>query len=198
MGRSDLSHVVAQQNSSPFETVFRSYAQTISEMAQIGLSGTLERARKVLAKARRVELFSTGSSFPVAYMTFCEFKLLGLPATANFDSQVQIDAAAQLDKRDVAFGVSCSETARSVLNCLKSARANGATTIYLTSAIAEPTIELADVVLCVPSIEVRYSSTEHFDSCLGQLAIIDTLLVLLAHENEKCSPARLREGQSAI
>ena len=175
LGRADLFHAVSQQKGSPLETVFRSYAQTIREMAQIELSRTFECARKALAKAKRVELFSTGSSFPVAYMAFCKFKVIGLPAIVNFDSHVQIDAATQLGKDDVAFGVSCSEAARGVVNCLKTARANGATTIYLTKATKAPTSKFADILLCAPSSKVLYS-TQHFDSCLGQLAMIDVLV----------------------
>jgi len=175
LAQSDLFRAVAEQNGSPFATVFRSHAGTIREMVQIELLSTFERARKALANARRVELFSAGSSFPVAYMAFCEFKLVGLQVSVNFDSRVQINAATQLGKDDVAFGVSCSGTASGVVNCLKTARANGATTIYLTNATRPSTFKFANVVLCAPPSRVRYSSC-HCDSSLGQLAMIDVLV----------------------
>ena len=175
LAQADLSCAVVQQNGSPFETVFRCHAQTIREMVQARLSATFERASQALAKARRVELFSAGSSFPVAYMAFCEFKLVGLQVSVNFDSRVQIDAATQLVENDVAFGISCSETARGVVNCLKFARANGATTIYLTNAAIPSPFKFADVILCANPSRVRYSSCR-CDSSLGQLAMIDVLL----------------------
>ena|SRR5258705_1828444 len=81
-----------------FEKVFRFHAQSLMETLQINSAETLRQAAITLDRGRHIELFSTGISFPVAYLTSCKFKLIGLPASTQFDSHMQLVAASQLRK----------------------------------------------------------------------------------------------------
>jgi DNA-binding MurR/RpiR family transcriptional regulator len=90
---------------------------------------TLQKASKILELARKIEFFSIGMSYPVAYTACNKLKLIGLPATTQSDSHLQLIAATQMRKGDVAFGISCSGSTHETVHCLQTARENKATTI---------------------------------------------------------------------
>jgi DNA-binding MurR/RpiR family transcriptional regulator len=96
LAQGGLSVAEVQQTGSVFEKVFHFHAQSLMETLQINPSETLERAAQAIEKARRIELFSIGISYPVAYTAFCKFHLIGLPASTEFDSHMQLIAATQL------------------------------------------------------------------------------------------------------
>src|SRR6266542_1175275 len=95
-------------NLSLFERVFHFHAQSLTETMKINRQETLQEASRLLERARRIELFSIGFSYPVAYTARSKFRLIGLPASTEFDSHMQLVAASQLRRGDVGFGISCS------------------------------------------------------------------------------------------
>jgi len=62
-----------------FERVFHFHAQSLTETLKINRQETLQQASRLLEKAHRIEFFSIGSSYPVAYTARCKFLLIGLP-----------------------------------------------------------------------------------------------------------------------
>src|SRR5580704_10397392 len=156
LAQGGLSAAQVQQNGSVFEKVFHFHAQSLMETLRINPSETLERAAHAIENARRIELFSIGISYPVAYTAFCKFHLIGLPASTEFDSHMQLIAATQLRKGDLAFGVSCSGNTRETVECLQVARSKGATTICLTNSMKSEIVRYADLALYAPPSEVKY------------------------------------------
>ena len=123
---------------------------------QINQPETLERAAHAIEKARRIELFSIGISYPVAYTACCKLRLIGLPAATQFDSHMQLVTATQLKKGDVAFGISCSGSTRETVQCLKIARERKATTLCLTNCMKSPITAYADLALYATPSEIKY------------------------------------------
>lgn len=182
-----------EQNVSLFEKVFRFHAQSLMETLQINSEETLCQAAIALNKARHIELFSTGVSFPVAYLASCKFKLIGLPASSQFDSHMQMVAATQLRKSDVAFGISCSGATRETVRCLEIAHARGAKTICLTNSITSPITACADISLFATPSEIKYFQAP-LASRITQLAIIDVLFVSLAEKHKERTAVVLRNS----
>jgi RpiR family transcriptional regulator, carbohydrate utilization regulator len=195
LAQGGLSAAEAQQNGSVFEKVF--HAQSLMETLQINQPETLERAAHAIEKARRIELFSIGISYPVAYTALCKFHLIGLPASTEFDSHMQLIAATQLRKRDVAFGISCSGTTRETVRCLEVAQEKGATTICLTNAMKSPITGCADIALYATPSEVKYFQAP-LASRVTQLAVIDALFVFLAQKNKNRTAARLQQSAEEL
>jgi RpiR family transcriptional regulator, carbohydrate utilization regulator len=181
------------QNDSLFEKVFRFHAQSLIETLQINSQETLRQAALALDRGRRIELFSTGISFPVAYLTCCKFKLIGLPASTQFDLHMQLVAATQLRKSDVAFGISCSGSTRETVRCLEIARAKGAKTICLTNSMKSPITACADLALFATPSEIKYFQAP-LASRITQLAIIDALFVFLAQKHKERTAVELRNA----
>jgi RpiR family carbohydrate utilization transcriptional regulator len=193
LAQGGLSAAEVKQSGSVFEKVFHFHAQSLMETLQINLPETLEGAAHAIEKARHIELFSIGISYPVAYTALCKFHLIGLPASTEFDSHMQLIAATQLRRRDVAFGISCSGTTRETVHCLEVAQAKGATTICLTNAMKSPITTCADIALYATPSEIKYFQAP-LASRVTQLAVIDALFVFLAQKNKNRTAARLQQS----
>jgi RpiR family transcriptional regulator, carbohydrate utilization regulator len=179
LAQSGLPAGQAQQQGSLFEKVFHFHAQSLTETLQINPQASFERIAQVLEKARRIEFFSIGLSYPVAYTASCKLLLIGLPAATQFDSHMQLIQATQLKAGDVAFGISCSGITRETVRCLEVAKAKGATTVCLTNVINSPITACSDWRLYATPSEINYFQAP-LASRITQLAVIDALFVSLA------------------
>jgi DNA-binding MurR/RpiR family transcriptional regulator len=173
------------------EKVFHVHAQSLTETLQINPTAQFEKIAQVIDKSRRVELFSIGLSYPVAYTAYCKFLLLGLQTSAHFDSHIQLIAATQLEKGDVAIGISLSGTTRETVECLEVAKAKGATTIGLTNAMKSPITTHSDYCLYATPSEIKYFQAP-LASRVTQLALIDALFVFLALKHKTRTAATLQ------
>jgi len=182
-----------RETDSLFEKVFRFHAQSLTTTLQINREETVRKAAMALERARRIEFFSTGISFSVAYLASCKFRLIGLPASAQFDSHMQVIAATQMGKSDVAFGISCSGSTRETVHCLEIAKSKGAKTICLTNSMKSPITSASELTLFATPSEIKYFQAP-LASRMTQLAMIDALFVLLAQKHKDRTTLRLRDA----
>lgn len=193
LAQSGLTASQASKNESLFEKVFHVHAQSLSETLKINSVATVERVAQVLGKARRIEFFSVGLSFPVAHTAYCKFLLIGLPAQAQCDPHIQLINATQMKAGDVAFGISLSGTTRETVQCLEVARGKGAFTICLTNAVKSLITAHGDLCLYATPSEIKYFQAP-LASRVTQLAIIDALFVSLALRHKNLTAARLQQS----
>jgi len=179
-------------NLSLFERVFHFHAQSLTETMKINRQETLQEASRLLERARRIELFSIGFSYPVAYTARSKFRLIGLPASTEFDSHMQLVAASQLRRGDVGFGISCSGKTRETVECLEVAGSKGATTICLTNSMKSEIVRHADLVLYATPSEVKYFQAP-LASRITQLAVVDALFVAIALKHKNRTAAQLQD-----
>jgi DNA-binding MurR/RpiR family transcriptional regulator len=187
----------AVPDGSVFERVFHFHAQSLVGTLQINPEPMLRDASRALQRAKRIELFSIGMSYPVAYMAACKFRLIGLPADAPFDSHMQVIAATQLQKGDVAFGISCSGSTRETVQCLQVARAHGATCICLTNSMQSPITAHADLALFATPSEIKYFQAP-LASRITQLAVMDALFVFMAQKSRDRTAAQLQRAAGEL
>jgi RpiR family carbohydrate utilization transcriptional regulator len=193
LAQSGLSAADTPQNGSLFERVLQFHAQSLVETLQVNAKTAFERVSQVLEKGRRIEFFSIGLSYPVAYTAYCKFSLIGLQASSQFDSHIQLINATQLKSGDVGFGISCSGSTRETIQCLEAAKANGATTICLTNALKSPITACSDLQLYATPSEINYFQAP-LASRITQLAVIDALFVSIALKNKNKTAARLQHS----
>jgi DNA-binding MurR/RpiR family transcriptional regulator len=196
---SGLSGDNAQESKSTLlQRVFKFHAQNLMETLQINTEDAFQRAAQMLGKARRIEFFSTGISFGVAYTTRCKLRLIGLPANTEFDFHLQLVAATQLRPGDVAVGISCSGSTRETVECLKIARSKHAQTICVTNSMKSPITEYADVALYATPSEVKYFQAP-MASRVTQLAVIDALFVSVVQKRKDKTAKLLHDsGQELL
>jgi len=179
LAQSGLSAGHTQQNESLYEAVFQFHAQSLTETLQINSQASFGRAAAAMEKARRIEFFSIGISYPVACTAYCNPLPIGVPTAAQFDSRIQLITAAQLKARDVAFGISCAGTTRETVQRLEVAKGKRATTICLTNAVSSPITTCSDLCLYDTPSEIKYFQAP-LASRITQMAVIDALFVSLA------------------
>ena len=87
---------------------------------------------------------------------------------------MQSIAATHADKDTVAIGISHSGKSRDIVEAMKLARENGATTIAITNLGKSPLQKISDLVLSTVSDETNYRILG-LSSRIAQLAIIDAI-----------------------
>jgi len=175
-----------------FEKVFHFHSESLMETLQLNSQGLLERVAQVLEKAHKIEFFSIGLSYPVAYTAASKFLLIGMQASAQADSHMQLISATQLRPGDVAFGISCSGTTRETVQCLEVAKNRGATTVCLTNALNSPITVSSDLCLHATPSEIKYFQAP-LASRITQLALIDTIFVALASKHKNKTAGYLQQ-----
>ena len=181
------------ENGTVFEKVFQFQAQCLVDTLHINSQETLRQAARALERAHRIELFAIGISYPIAYLAACKLRLIGLPASTQFDSHMQLIAATQLRKGDLAFGISCSGATSETVRCLEVARSRGAAAICLTNSVKSPITQAADLALFATPSEIKYFQAP-LASRITQLAIVDALFVSLAQKNKDKTAVELRNA----
>jgi RpiR family transcriptional regulator, carbohydrate utilization regulator len=182
---------------SVLDSVLKYHLQNLSNSNRLNSEKTLKEAAHFLEQAQRIEFFSIGMSYPVAYPACDELRLIGLPATIQFDTHLQIIAATQLQKGDVAFGISCSGRTCGTVKCLQIARENKASTISLSNCMRSPITDESDLVLHATPSEISYFQGP-LSSRTMQLAILDALLVTIAQRCEHRTIAHLQRGRDKL
>jgi DNA-binding MurR/RpiR family transcriptional regulator len=182
-----------EENDSVFEQVFRFHAKSLETTLRVNNQETFRQTALALERAKRIEIFSTGISFSVAYLISCKLRLIGFPAYAQFDTHMQVISATQLGKSDVAFGISCSGSTQETVHCLKIAKSKGARTICLTNSMKSPITAFSDLALFATPSEIKYFQAP-LASRMTQLAIVDALFVFLAQKHKQRTAVRLRDA----
>jgi RpiR family transcriptional regulator, carbohydrate utilization regulator len=183
----------SQEDRSVFQNVFEFQGQCLKDTLQLNSSDQLEKVSRVLEQARRIEFFSIGMSYPVAYSACAKLKLIGLRAAAECDSHLQMINATQLRRGDAAFGISCSGGTHETVRCLEIARQGGAATLCLTNCMRSPITAQADMALYAAPSEIKYFQAP-LASRITQLALVDALFVSIALRRKNRTLAQLQSA----
>jgi RpiR family transcriptional regulator, carbohydrate utilization regulator len=187
------SQKAGQEDKSILQNVFEFQIQSLKETLQLNSAEEMEKVARTLELARRIEFFSIGMSYPVAYTACNKLKLIGLRAAAECDSHLQLINATQLRKGDVAFGISCSGSTTETVRCMEIARQAKATTLCLTNCMKSPIVAQADMVIYATPSEVKYFQAP-LASRITQLALVDALFVSIALRRKNHTLAQLRSA----
>jgi len=139
---------------------------------------SLHQAVAKIAGARRIVIYGLGESGPMAQLLKIKLMGLGLLVDATVDVHLQSIAAAHLDERDVAIGISQQGSTKDIVAAIGSVRASGATTICITGQAKSPITEVSDIrLVCVQ--RGMSNIVESFKSKASILYIIELLTVSL-------------------
>jgi DNA-binding MurR/RpiR family transcriptional regulator len=177
--------------------VIQEHVYSLEQTLQLNSAGTVDAAAAALSHARRIVLFSIGLSFPVAYSFYGRLRFIGLPAFIEFDSHMQLAAAAQMREGEVAIAFSLSGRTRETVECLQLSRTRHATTICVTNSVDSPLARAADIRLYAAPGEVKYFQAP-LASRVGQLALADVLLTTLASRRRHAALNHLRRAEEHL
>lgn len=157
----------------------------------------LENIIEVLSKASRIDFYGSGGSSAIALDAYHKFLRTGIHCNAHSDGHQQIISAALLGPGQAAIGISHSGSNKDVIEALKIAKANGATTIAITSHFKSPLSKEADYVLYTTSRETLFRS-EALASRLVQLSLIDVMHVAVSVRKQEQTLDNLQKIREAI
>ncbi|MGA2985699.1 MAG: MurR/RpiR family transcriptional regulator [Terriglobia bacterium] len=179
------------------QTVFERHVECLRQTLKLNTSDSFDAAVKSLLKTRRIVLFSIGLSYPVAYSLYARLRFIGVPAFIEFDSHLQLAAAADINRGDVGLAVSVAGSTRETVECLRLAKERGATTICITNSIGSPLAQAADIPLYAAPSAVKYFQAP-LASRVTQLAIADVLLVLIGQRRKRQALAHIRRAEEYL
>lgn len=179
------------------EDVFREHVRALEETLRLNTARVLDTAIGALGAARRIVLFSIGLSYPIAYSLYGRLRLIGLPALIEYDSHLQLAAAAEMKRGEVALAVSASGSTSETVECLQLARSRGAKTICITNSVRSPLAGAADVCLHAAPAGVKYFQAA-LASRVAQLALCDVLVTGVALRRKRAAFARLENAEEHL
>ncbi|MBP2627043.1 MAG: transcriptional regulator, RpiR family [Firmicutes bacterium] len=156
--------------------VFQNINEALQDTLKIVNAESLDRAITAILAARRIEVYGTGGSAPIAADVEHRFSRFGIPVRAYADQDMQAISASLLYPGDVVIAISHTGSNQSVMESVKIAKENGATIIAITSYIRSPLSQLSDIILNGMAKEINYRS-EAMSSRLIHLAFVDVLYV---------------------
>ena len=134
---------------------------------------------KKIKKSKRVVLFGVGASSLVAQYAALRFAHIDIQAETFNDDIMMLLNAKRLDKKCVAIGISHSGRTAIVIKAIELAKKNNATTVCISNYLDSPLSRICDYLFCTAYPEDKVSSAA-LSSHIAQLAIIDTMFLLLA------------------
>lgn len=158
---------------------------------------SLSLAADKICKANKIVIFGLGNSASVA--TDLSHKLLraGLNAIAYSDNHMQVIAASHLKEGDVAIGISHSGSSKDIVEALKTAREQGASTISVTNRGKSPILKHSDIVLQTSADETQYSILA-LNSRIAQLAIVDTLYFYIVYNRSEEAQESIKQTEKSL
>ena len=102
----------------------------------------------LVRKAQRIYFFSHGGSSASALIGQILFMQIGIPAFSFTELSMASMAASQMQRGDIAIGISSSGNAKTAVDALRIARSNGATTVGITGFSNTHLAYYSDLLLC--------------------------------------------------
>ena len=157
---------------------------------------SMEDVANAIYAANQVVFFGSGGSLLVAQDALHKLMKIGIKVHAYADRDLQLMASSLMRAGDVAIGISHSGSNSAVVHCLKNARECGAKTVALVSQGKTPLSKIADIVLHTTS-EATIFQSESVTTRIAQLAIIDSLVAVVALKNYEESFAAIQQTRNA-
>jgi len=156
--------------------ILRGAASALTGLERHIVPDALDRAVERIAKARRVDCYSVGSTSNfIATDAQARFFRLGIASNAYFDAHFQLISAATLARGDVALAISYVGRMPTLMEAIEVAREQRATIV----AITQPDTMLArraDIVLPIV-VPVDPSMRVGTEAYLAQMAYLEILMV---------------------
>lgn len=154
----------------------------------------LERAAELICGVKkRIELYATGSSAPIANDAAFRLMKLGFSANAICDLHISPVSAIMLDNDCLAIAISYTGRTHNIIKTMKLARERGAKTMCITCYPDSPLAKICDISLIAVSGETEINKLSTV-SRLSQLFIIDSLCAYIGYNRRDI----MLENQSAI
>lgn len=179
------------------ESISHNNMRSIQDTMSVLSSQELETAIDAMYRARKIVLFGIGASAVIAMDLKQKLTRINYWCETGLGLDELKTLAANLDERDVAFGISYSGETQEVVDSLQLARKNGAATISLTRFGSNPVAIAAETNLFTSSLENSIRSGA-MASRIAQLNVIDILYVGILRKDHDRHIRSLENTRKAV
>lgn len=158
---------------------------------------SLEKATRILLKAKRIFIFGDGPVASVAIDFFQKMLRLGLFCVYSMDRRFQQMQAVLTTKEDAVIAFDLAGSTKSTITAIKSARNNGSKTIAVTNTVGAPITKEAELILFGPG-RIGSHLTGTLEPRIVQLCIVDCLFTLLVKLSGEKANANLKKTKEVI
>ena len=177
--------------------VFESSIKALEDTKKLIDGNRFRDASKIMLESNKVCFLGLGGSNAVAKDTYHKFLRSPINCLYVSDFHMQLMNASLLNENDCLFLVSHTGLSKQTIEIANIAKKNKSKIILITSYPLSPLAKLSDIVLVSTSEEIEYRS-ESLSSRLSQLAIVDSLFVIVMLNDEKKSNTRLSSIREVI
>ncbi|WP_320128549.1 MurR/RpiR family transcriptional regulator [uncultured Sphaerochaeta sp.] len=156
----------------------------------------LEKAVKLLANAKQIDIVGMGSSGIVAEDAQHKFLKIGLNVNVFRDTHLQMLSISRMQEGDVVIGISFTGGSRDVIDALEYAQAHKIHTIGITSQPKSPLTKASDIKLFSTGHDSMLIS-DNVVSRMATLALIDTLYVAIGLQMGDKALNNLEKGRES-
>lgn len=179
------------------ESISHNNMRSIQDTMSVLSSEELETAIDAMYRARKIVLFGIGASAVIAMDLKQKLTRINYWCETGLGLDELTTLAANLDERDVAFGISYSGETQEVVDSLQLARQNGAATVSLTRFGSNPVASAAEINLFTSSLENSIRSGA-MASRIAQLNVIDILYVGILRKDHDRHIRSLENTRKAV
>lgn len=165
---------------------------SIDDTFDVARTEEVERATRMLLKAKTVALLGAGNSLPICLALHYRLLRIGFACSYNEDPTLQAITVASRDRGRVVVAVSHSGKTDPVMRAAELAKEAGSPLISIVSNAQSPLAELSDVVLRSVAPVAEFDE-EALASRVAQLALVDLLYVGLVFALGQKAVARLSD-----
>lgn len=196
----DIDLQTASEISVVIKNVMSTVGRSFDLLDRLTNPRQIEQAVHMIRGAKRILIIGIGASGLVGLDLYQKLLRLGLPATYNVETHLQMVCACTLSKDDLAYIISYSGETPEIITIAREAKNLGASIIGVTRVGNTSLLKLADLALYVPDTE-NICRNGAFISRLNQLVINDMIFysLLSQYYDEYQAPIdRTWQGVSAI
>lgn len=151
----------------------------------------------IISKANCIYLFGIGSSYIVALDLQYKLVRINMPTSLHSDYHLQLVAASNINKDDVAIAISNSGKTKETYNSMMLAKKRGAKTISITRLGKNPISDISDININTIVIEQSFRIGA-ISSRIAQLTAVDMLFMCLTKKKYDQIPKQIIESGSII
>lgn len=179
------------------EKVFNNSIHAIHETREILDIQALERASELMVERPTRYFYGVAGSAAIADDACHKFLRIGLHCDMVRDPHLMLMTASLLDGKGLAFAISHSGQTLAVLDAVRTAKANGAAVVALTSYPYSSLAKEADVVLCSTSMSSPWMG-ENAAARIAQLNVLDALFILTAKRDHARASRALTKTMASV
>lgn len=157
----------------------------------------LKKAVKALLNARKIYVYGIVTSGTTAQDVYYRLMRIGLNAEVQHDAHIMAMTAALVGSEDAVLGISTSGSTRDIVEAIRRAKTNGATTIALTGDGESLLAELADIRLLIPSKEMPLQGGS-FSTKIAQMHLLDILITLITMDKKETAYANIKKTAKSV